>query len=57
LSNNSKSSINQNQSVGPLTALVRTNGYEEIYHMKREIKRIDKRRAPVQKNEETLIHK
>ena len=57
LSNNSKSSINQNQSVGPLTALVRTNGYEDIYHMKREIKRIDKRRAPVQKNEETLIHK
>ena len=55
LSNNSKSSINQNQSVGPLTALVRTNGYEEIYHMKREIKRIDKRRASVQKYEETLI--
>jgi hypothetical protein len=39
LSNNSKSSINQNQSVGPLTALIRTNGYEEIYMQRREIKK------------------
>lgn len=44
LSNNSKSSINQYQIVGPLTAKVRTKWVRrDRYYMQREIKRIDKK--------------